>query len=65
MEFAISISLVAKTFVFLFLTAIAALMILSPINDRKISKTQWFFFAVVTALLFATVYGFLSFSLVD
>jgi hypothetical protein len=64
MEFAISISLVAKTFVFLFLTAIAALMILSPINDQNTSKTQWVIFAIVDALLFAAVSGFISFKVV-
>lgn len=64
MELSISVMLVAKIMGFMVISLILAAMSLAPINDQSISKTQVAVWLTLEVILFAIMFGFVSFKVV-
>jgi hypothetical protein len=64
MELAISVMLVAKIMGFLAGSLFLALAALLPINDTPTSRTQFTIWFILEVILFAVIFGFVSFKVV-
>ena len=64
MELAISVMLVAKIMGFMMISLLLVAFTLASINDQPISKTQVVVWLTLEVILFAVMFGFVSFKLV-
>jgi hypothetical protein len=63
MEIVLSFSLLAKIVGFVIVSGVLAMMCLLPINDRPTGPVQVVIWLVLEVLLFALVFGFITFKL--
>ena len=63
MEIAISVTMVAKILLFLFISGFLTVTCLFPINDRPTTRGQVIFWLITEVLLFSWMFGFLNFTI--